>query len=178
MKGTDGNGTLDFPAGDSQWDDKRGAIPHNDHAPITAPTFIVKKEQDAGGEQKNVCHKCGAICMPGENFCCSCGATLSKSVIVDMRHTLEERPRSRSSPGNGVEVQRMKTSYKSGVMSARREIEGISPIPMPDFPQLHEEQGNRERGKDSSYNIWLAASAITFIVIMIVVLILLIVNFL
>lgn len=180
MTSDDRNGTLDFPGGDRLWgtnnqDDERVVNNHSG----SNPTFMISKGSGEDEAHGNGCPKCGASYSASEDFCRNCGTTLRQKKIVDMRHTLDSGSGAggRSPSSGGVEVQRMKTSYKSGVLGARTEREGISPIPTPSFPQMQpQKEHNKEEGH--RYNVIMAVSIIAFITIMIVVLIILIASYL
>lgn len=180
MTSDDRNGTLDFPGGDGLWgrNNLEDARISNDHSGSN-PTFMISKGAGESTGRGYACPKCGASYSAGEDFCRNCGTTLRQKKIVDMRHTLDSGSGAGGRPpsSGGVEVQRMKTSYKSGVLGARTEREGISPMPTPSFPQM--QQQKKRRGEEGhKYNVIMAISIIAFITIMIVVLIILIASYL
>ncbi len=181
MSDTDKNGTLDFPCAGAPWGGGSRGTHRDDEKPGlgSSPTFMIKKDEHESGQRGDVCPKCGAACGQDTGFCSNCGATITRKAIVDMRHTLDGRPARvwNSATSGGVEVQRMKTSYKSGVLGARTEMEGISPVPTPVFPPAQQLKKSKDE-EGSKYTVILAVTIIAFITIMIVVLIILIAGYL
>ncbi len=173
----EGNGTLDYPYYWGVRDEGLGSGNNETQAEALRPEY-----QAEGGRAVQLdgrtCPGCGQWNEMSSLVCGSCGAELGKRKIVDMRHTLEGAPRVSGGARfvQGLDAQRVKTSYKSGVLSARTEREGIKPVPTPFIPPAVADAG--KTGSTPKYNLILAVSFIVLIVVMIIVFALLIAKYL
>lgn len=168
-------GTLDYPSHDGFWKGTDSRESSSGGNQPTHSTYMLANEEKArwGGK---ACPKCGTWNQETSITCSSCGGELGKRIIVDMRFTLEQAPRGMRAV-QGMDAQRVKTSYKSGVLSARTEQEGVKPVPTPLIPPAAREKIVQGR-KASKYNVYLAAAFIALIIILIVVFVLLIAGYL
>lgn len=143
------------------------------------PTQIIRGGQGIVPAEENVCLRCGYRFDEGTVFCPNCGATLKSTELRDMRPALEAESDAMRGHGsrNKPEVQRMTTSYGSGVLSAKSEQERISPVPSPQISPV-QQAGKKVDESRSGFNLALAVTVIAFLTIIVIILILLITRFL